>query len=165
MNTGQMLITIGALMLLSLVILRVNNSFLSTNTVLTENKLSVLAVSIATSALEEARGKAFDENTDTSTVSNASELSSIGPEEDEVYPLFNDFDDYDGLVRLTENDSSAYYPAPYKVESEVNYIDPSNPDGISNTKTWHKKITVTVTSDYMRDTIKLSSIYSYFYFR
>jgi len=164
MNTGQMLITIAALMLLSLVILRVNNNFLSTSTVLTENKLGVLAVSLGTSVLEEAKGKAFDQNTDSNAVSSLNELSSLGPDAGETDPLFNDFDDFDGLVRLTENDSS-YLPAPFKIECAVNYINPNNPDGISASKTWHKKITVTVTSDYMQDTIKLSSIYSYFYFR
>lgn len=164
MNTGQMLITIAALMLLSLVILRVNNNFLSTNTVLMENKFGVLAVSLGTSVLEEAKGKAFDHNTDTIAVSDLNQLSSLGPESGETEPFFNDFDDYDGFVKLTENDSS-YYPAPFKIECEVDYINPNNPDVASGSKTWHKKLTVTVTSDFMQDTVVLSSIYSYFYFR
>lgn len=164
MNTGQMLITIAALMLLSLVILRVNNNFLSTNTVLMENKFGVLAVSLATSTLEEAKGKAFDHNTDTLAVTDLTQLSSLGPESGETEPYFNDFDDYDGFVKLTENDSS-YYPAPFKIECDVVYINPNNPDVASASKTWHKKLTVTVTSDFMQDTVVLSSIYSYFYFR
>lgn len=161
MNTGQMLITIGALMLLSLVILRVNNNFLSTNTVLMENKFGVLAVSLGTSVLEEAKGKAFDENTDSAAVTDLTELSAIGPETGETDPLFNDFDDFDGLVRVDTTLPSA----PFRIECEVDYINPNNPDGVSASKTWHKKLTVTVTSDFMQDTVTLSSIYSYFYFR
>ena len=156
-----MLITIGALMLLSLVILRVNNNFLSTNTVLMENKFGVLAVSLGTSVLEEAQGKAFDQNTDSSAVTDLTELSTIGPETGEVDPLYNDFDDFDGLVRV----DSTLPSAPFKIECQVVYINSTNPDGSSASKTWHKKLTVTVTSEFMQDTITLSSIYSYFYFR
>lgn len=161
MNTGQMLITIGALALLSIVILRVNNNFLSTSTVLMENKFGVLAVSIGTSILEEAKGKSFDHNTDTMAVTSLASLTSIGPESGEVDPLFNDFDDYDGLVRH----DSTMPSAPFKIECDVNFINPDNPDGTTASKTWHKKLTVMVTSDFMTDTIRLSSIYSYFYFR
>lgn len=161
MNTGQMLITIAALMLLSLVILRVNNNFLSTNTVLMENKFGVLAVSLGTSVLEEAKGKAFDHNTDTLAVTTLTQLSSVGPESGETDPLFNDFDDFDGLVRVDTSLPSA----PFKIECDVVYINPNTPDVASASKTWHKKLTVTVTSDFMQDTVVLSSIYSYFYFR
>jgi MSHA pilin protein MshD len=161
MNTGQMLITIGALMLLSLVILRVNNNFLSTNTVLMENKFGILAVSLGTSVLEEAKGKAFDHNTDTTAVTSLNQLSSIRPESGETDPLFNDFDDFDGLVRIDTTLPSA----PFKIQCDVDYINPNNPDVASASKTWHKKLTVTVTSDFMQDTVTLSSIYSYFYFR
>ncbi len=69
MNTGQMMLTIGALILLSLVVLRVNNGFLNTNSVLIDSKLGVLATSVATSIIEEATGKAFDEKTDGASVS------------------------------------------------------------------------------------------------
>lgn len=161
MNTGQMLITVGALTLLAVVILRVNTNFLNTNEVLMENKFGVLAVSIGTSVLEEAKGKAFDQNTDSAAVTSLSQLSSLGPESGETDPLFNDFDDYNGLVRV----DSTMPSAPFRIECDVVYVNSNNPDGISASKTWHKKLTVTVTSDFMVDTIRLSSIYSYWYFR
>lgn len=161
MNTGQMLITIGALALLAIVILRVNTNFLNTNTVLMENKFGVLAVSLGTSVLEEAKGKAFDQNTDSSAVTGLNELSTLGPESGETDPLFNDFDDYNGLIRI----DSTMPSAPFKIECDVSYINPNDPDGSSASKTWHKKLTVTVTSEFMVDTISISSIYSYWYFR
>jgi len=161
MNTGQMLITIAALMLLTLVILRVNNNFLNTNTVLMENKFNVLAVSLATSILEEAKGKAFDHNTDTTALTSKTQLSSIGPESGEVYPNFNDFDDFHGFIHI----DSTLPSAPFKIECEVFYINPSNPNLTTGSKTWHKRMNVMVTSDFMVDTVRLSSIYSYFYFR
>jgi len=168
MNTGQMLITVGAMVLLTLVILRVNNGFLSTNTVMMETKFDVLAVSLGTSIIEEANGKAFDQNTDTSSVSSTSSLSSIGKDGDEEYPNFNDFDDFNGLIKIVKYDSSdtTFKSADFKIQCNVGYISPNNPEVLTTSpKTWHKRLNVEVTSKFMADTIKLTTIYSYFYFR
>ncbi len=168
MNTSQMLITLGALILLSLVILRVNRSFLTTDTVLLDSKIGVLAVSVATSLLEEANGKAFDEKTDTISVSNVNLLSStLGPETGEVYPNFDDFDDYNGLTKIDSTNPIAKFIATCKVD----YVLPSNLDAKATNRTWHKRMTVYVTSPSMlghddkQDTLKMSSVYSYWYFR
>lgn len=161
MNTGQMLITLGALVLLGFVILRVNNGFLITNSVLMESKFGVLASSLATSLIEEANGKSFDSKTDTNAVYNLSDLSVIGPENGEAYPNFNDFDDFNGLVRVDSTMKSAVF----RIECAVAYVNPANLEAVSNSKTWHKKITVSVTSPSMTDTIRMSSVYSYFFYR
>jgi len=165
MNTGQMMITIGAIMLLTLVIMRVNNGFLSTDEVLMRSKFGVLAVSLATSMIEEANGKAFDNNTDTTSVSSTTQLTnSLGPESGETYADFNDFDDYDNYIRYTIADSTIV-SAPFKIVCRVNYINPADPDDSTNTRTWHKKIFVEVSSPNMEDTVKMSSVFSYWYFR
>ena len=168
MNTSQMLITLGALILLSLVILRVNRSFLTTDSVLLDSKIDVLAVSVATSMLEEANGKAFDENTDTTSISNVNLLSTtLGPESGETYPNFDDFDDFNGLTKIdSTNPIAKFY-----VTCEVNYVLPSNLDTKATNRTWHKKLTVYVTSPSMlghddkQDTLKMSTVFSYWYFR
>ena len=168
MNTGQMLITIGAMVLLTLVILRVTSGFLTTSTAMMETKFDILAVSLGTSMIEEANGKSFDQNTDTTTVSSTASLSSIGPDAGEVYPNFNDFDDYDGLVKIVKYDSSdtTFKSADFKIKCTVGYINPSNPEVLTTSpKTWDKRLNVEVTSKSMIDTIRLFSIYSYFYFR
>ena len=59
MNTGQSLFTIGALLLLSLTVLRVNNSILVTDNILQDSKLGVLATSVATSLMEEAQARSL----------------------------------------------------------------------------------------------------------
>jgi len=167
MNTGQMLITIAALLLLSLVILRINNVFFSTSSVMLDTKFGVLAVSLGTSIIEEANSKAFDKATDTTSISQTSVLTtvaSLGPEAGEIYPNFNDFDDFNGYVRSTAGDSS-FQSAPFYISCQVGYITPSNPESFVSSQTWHKKINVTVTSPSMKDTIRLSSVFSYWYFR
>ena len=160
MNTGQMMITLAAMMLLALVILRVNNGFLSTNTVLMETKFGVLGVSLATSIIEDATGKAFDENSDSGTVAALNDLSTLGPD-GEVWPNFDDFDDYKGLVYIDSTMPSARF----KITCDVVYVEPNLPDSFSGVKTWHKKLTVMVTTPSSQDTIRMSTIFSYFYFR
>ena len=167
MNTSQMMITIGALFLLSLVILRVTRGFLNTDEVLLDSKLGVMAVSVASSLLEEANGKAFDENTDSATVTSLSGLSSyLGPD-GEVYPHFNDIDDFNGLKKIDNT-----IPAARFIDSiAVEYVSSANLDVPSASKTWNKKITVFVSSpsllgpDGKPDTVKMSQVFSYWYFR
>ena len=160
MNTGQMMITLAAMMLLALVILRVNNGFLSTNTVLMETKFGVLGVSLATAIIEDATGKAFDENSDSGTVTTLNDLSTLGPD-GEVYDDFDDFDDYKGLVYIDSTMPSARF----RIACDVVYVNPALPDSFSGVNTWHKKLTVVVTTPSSQDTIKMSTIFSYFYFR
>ncbi|PID58427.1 MAG: hypothetical protein CR986_07940 [Ignavibacteriae bacterium] len=170
MNTSQMMITLGAMVLLALVILRVNNGFMNTNSTLINSKLGVVATSLASSFIEEASGKIFDQKTDSHSASDVSELtasSHLGPESGEVYPYFNDFDDFNKLHRV-DNSSPA---GQFVVDCMVNYVKDTNLDGSTNAKTWHKKITVFVSSpsmyglDGIPDTIKMSAVNSYWFSR
>jgi hypothetical protein len=161
MNTGQMMITLGAMILLSVVILRVTNNFMHTDILLMESQFGVLGVSLATSMMEEAKGKSFDDQSDSGSVLALHDLSAIGPETGEVYPFFDDFDDYDDFVLIDSTMPSAIF----KIACNVDFVDPEDLDGFSTHKTWHKKMTVLVTTISSPDTIKLETIYSYFYYR
>lgn len=170
MNTGQSMLSLGALLLLSLTVLRVNNNILVTDSVMQDSKFGILATSIATSLIEKASKKAFDANTFENPVTNLSELTSaggLGPNSGENPPDdCNDFDDFNGYTDHITGMPSAEFD----VACEVTYVNPANPDGKVTSPTWHKKITVTVASPNMgteeiRDTIRLSTIYSYWHFR
>ncbi len=171
MNGGQMMITIGALMLLSIVILRVNIGNLNTNEVLIESKVEILATSLANSIIEEAFTKEFDENTlstPAELLSNLTPATSLKPE-GETYPNFDDMDDFNGLDIFKDIPGGDNY----EIICTVEYVDPANPEIASAIRTWNKKITVKVTSKGMtqilndqtiQDTIKMSSVRSYWYF-
>jgi hypothetical protein len=163
MNTGQSLFSIGALLLLSVSILRVNNSILTTDTIMQGSKLGVLGISLATSLIEEANRKAFDAASAEDAVDNLADLtlpSSLGPAAGETPDLFNDFDDYNGFIKLDTINT-----IDYKLNCKVNYITPADVDGVSSSATWHKKITVLISSSLMSDTLSFSSVYSYWHFR
>jgi MSHA pilin protein MshD len=169
MNTGQMMITLGALALLSLVVLRMNNGFLNTSGILLDSKLGVLATSVATSIVEEATGKAFDEASVSNTVTSLASLSgpsSLKPES-ESYADFDDFDDYNGFHKI-DNTMPA---AEFSVDCDVYYVTDTDLEKKSTSRTWHKRIDVYVASESMYghdeipDTVVMSAVYSYWYFR
>lgn len=166
MNTGQSLFSIGALLLLSMTVLKMNNFILVNDTVMQDSKLGILAVSLATSLIEEASKKAFDANTVDAEVSDFNLLTNyplgrgVGEIEDSSQ-TFNDFDDYEAYEYHYD-----YLPsAEYDLKCTVYYVEPTNPQQKVAYRTWHKKMEITVTSESMRDTIKLSTIYSYWHFR
>jgi len=162
MNTGQMLLSLGALILLSTMILRFNRAVLTSDEVMYNSKFNVLASSLCTSLIEEARGKAFDQETDSAAVTKTDQLSTtMGPDFGEKYESFNDFDDFDGFVKVDSTMPSAVF----YVTSKVSYIQSKNPIEKTKNRTWHKMITVTVMSSSMKDPVEMSSTFSYWYFR
>ena len=162
MNTGQMLLTVGALILLSSMILRFNRSVLTSDEVMYNSKYNVLASSLCVSVIEEARGKAFDQKTDSAAASNVNQLSTtLGPDFGETYDDYNDFDDFNSYVKTDSSMPSAIF----YVTSKVTYIENKNPVKVTTSRTWHKMITVTVMSSSMKDPVKMSSTYSYWFYR
>jgi hypothetical protein len=161
MGTGQMLLSVGAMVLLSTTLLNYNQSSANSNLTLMESKYSLLAISLANSLIEEATGKPFDAKTVSSSISSTNQLSSIGLDSHETFPNFDDFDDYDDL-EITERTLPA---AEFNIRCKVDYINPANPNVPAGGRTWHKKITVFISSHALSNTVEMSQVYSYFYFR
>lgn len=160
MNTGQTMLSIGALILLSAMILRVNSSFLSTDTNVQAAKFGVLATSLATSYIEEASRKQFDENTSVAISDSTLLSTNLGLDGTETISDCDDFDDFNNLdTTITDLPS-----ATFDVRCKVSYINPQNPNVDVNYPTWNKKLTVTISSPFSQDTIRISSIFSYFKF-
>lgn len=165
-----MLTSIAAMILLSTVILNVNRNSLTTTVKMDETKYEILAVSLGTAIIEEAFSKSFDEETaDNNLIDNLSDLSStLGPEGGEHTRLeFDDFDDFNNYSGNTNSDPT-FASANMYFRCKVHYVDPSvSLDSVSS-KTWHKRITVYVSSPFIEDSTKnivLSKINSHYYFR
>jgi hypothetical protein len=159
MNTGQSLLSIGALLVFSLVSLNFNSTVLTNTTVEVENKVYLTAFSLADDLIEEIKQKAFDAATINFPTTNPSSLTdaySLGHGSWEVYPDYNDIDDFNGFVKTV----SAPHAENYKVSCIVTYVDGDNPDKVVWTQTFYKKVTVTVGSPYLRNPIKLSHIFT-----
>jgi len=142
-------------------ILRTQNTIISTQSTVQETKFGVLAVSLATSLIEEANRKSFDQNTDGFSLNDPNLLShTLNNEDGEAYSDFNDFDDFNNFDTTITNLPSA----DFNLHCEVFYVSDENPEIPENNPTWTKKLTVSVSSPFSQDTIRLSSIFSYFYF-
>ncbi len=172
MNTGQSLLTILAMLLLSILVLRVNNVYLDTGTVLSDSKLEIMATSLASSRLDLICSKAFDQNSISGSINDSSKFTSpsqLGPESGEVYPNFNDVDDFNKFVTNDSLKLNNNMPVEiFRDSSIVQYVTiAGGKDVVTNYPTWNKKITVMVwdKNKSMPDTVTLSRIFSYWYFK
>ena len=171
-----MMLTITGLVLLSTIILRMNSSTHTTSVDLNSNKLNIMAVSLVTSYLEEMKLKAFDENTVDKSIGNETYLTSsagLGKESSESRTNyksmnatnFDDVDDYNNdSVEVQLESVSGFEPAIFKLKCKVAYFDPSTAN-TTTSKKFHKKITVTITSNSLTDPMSLSTVFSYWKFR
>jgi hypothetical protein len=183
MNLGQMIMVLGALSLLGALVLNTNTGLMETNQTMNNSEFGITAVSLATSLVEEAMGKMYDQVIADSTsgaLTDPSQLSVVlGPGTGEAYRgalPFNDFDDFNGLFLVYKSDKLADAPttpgssyeyvvpglhAKYFVKAKVNYVNYQHLNDTSAVRTWHKKITVTVTSPSCKDTLVFPAIMSY----
>ena len=151
------------MILLSVLILRVNGTFLTTGTTIMNTKFDILATSIATSQMEEISRKRFDEYTVTTPATKVNQLSAVlGPDNGEKNPpnddtLYDDIDDFNGYwVNISDMPSAVFH-----VYCRVNYVTPNALNDSTSTRTWFKKVTVQVSSKSMTDTVTISTIFSY----
>ncbi|MFZ5515111.1 MAG: hypothetical protein ACOY90_00635 [Candidatus Zhuqueibacterota bacterium] len=165
MNTGQMLLTLGALALLSLTILNMNKVFNLNEELLNETRFGLETVALATSIIEEASQLPFDEVSWDSTklrkdVSDFTLAEDLGADEDETdYDSFDDFDDFNNY-QITQSTLQNNY----SISCEVAYIDYSDLDTPLSNRTYYKKLTVRITNPFTAGTFEMSYIHGYWYF-
>jgi len=152
-------LSLGSLLLLSLVSLRFNSAVLENSTIETENKVYLTAFSLANDMIEEIKKKAFDVATVNFPTTDPSVLTSpysLGPAANEVYPNYNDIDDFNGYQRKV----SAPHAENYGIRCSVYYVSEYYPDYKVMTQTFYKRVDVLVSSPYMKQTIGLSFIFT-----
>lgn len=159
MSNTHSFLSIGALTIFSFVTLGFNASLLENRTTETENKIYLTAFSLAHDLIKELKQKAFDAVTVEFPTTDPTELTPyeyFGPASSEIYPNYNDIDDYQGFNRTI----SVPHVENYNISCEVWYVNGNNPDQISSIQTFYKKVKVTVTSPYLRKPVSLSFIFT-----
>ncbi len=157
MGGVQSMLALCGLALLSLTSLRFNSSVMERTTSEVENKVYLTAFSLADDMIEEIKTKAFDEVTLKFPTTNANNLTaSLGPESGETYTTFDDVDDFQGYTRSV----NAPHAENYSISTTVQYVDGNNPDQPAGAPTFYKKVTVTVSSPYLRYPVNLSFIFT-----
>ncbi len=161
-----MLLTIGAIVILGGVILNVNRNIDDTGAILLHSNIGIEEVSLASSIMEEAQGLAFDEVSDTSTVSSTDQLTpvnALGQENGDSTDL-NDFDDFNGLSNRGRLEVDTLSTGIYYVYTRVHYVDSNDVMSNAISRTWHKRLDVWVWNSSSADTVKMQTVFSYWPF-
>ena len=159
MSNIQSMLAVGSLFLLSITSMNFNSALLHSNTAELENKVYLTAFSLADDVIEEIKQKSFDEKTLLFPSVNPLTLSSpesLGPE-GEVYPYFDDIDDYNNFSR----NADAPHSESYHISASVYYVSETNPDAQSFVQTFYKRVDVTVSSPYLNHNVKLTFVFTH----
>lgn len=170
MNTGQMLMVLGALVLLSMVTISINSMIINKTSTMLEAEADLNAVSLAQSMIDEIQTCSYDlataggakvydsteftapsglgpSGTESAIVSLPDSLRRPGlnlpPSIDSVYKsakYYNDVDDYNGYKRYAWSTTLGNF---YIIDT-VFYVTEADPNIRSSTQTFYKKIVVTV---------------------
>lgn len=166
MGTGQMLLTIGAIVILGGVILSVNRNIDNTGSILLHSNVGIQEISIASSVMEQAQGLPFDQATDTASVSTTGELTpvnALGQENGDADDL-DDFDDFNGLNNAGYSQTDTLGGIIFHIYTRVCYVNRSDLMANAGTQTWNKRLDVWVWNSQTTDTVKMHTVYSYWPF-
>jgi len=172
---GQQIITVMALVLLTIAIVGANRLIVESINTRMEGEALHLAAGIAQSLLDEAKSKKFDHKAVETYYQATSEFTaatSLGPDGTEpgfstispdVFPFrsignYNDFDDYRNYVRVVNTGTIQGFI----VKATVTYVATGNPESATTTRTYWKRMNVTVEHPtYLKKPIQLSTIKVY----
>lgn len=173
MGSGHTLLTLGAFVLLSTIMINFYDMSASASDSIGSGQDGIFLTTLTTSYIEMAQGMAFDSITDTMhvAIANAMSLTSpslLGPEAGEdSMALFNDFDDFDGFTLEREAGTSNRR---YRTRFTVNYVDATDLEKISSARTFVKRLdmktwrTFPVAKEGRVDTLNASFVMGYFHF-
>ncbi len=160
MGSRELILTIGAIVIFSLTTLSINRLTLGNSEATINQQIELYALNLAQRFIEEGKTRAFDETTIANTPASMPAAFGTPPLThgvSESYPSFDDVDDFNGLT-LTE----ATPVGQMQVNVAVNYVSEANLDSVVNpTKTFYKKMTVTVTSDALAIPVRSEYVFAY----
>lgn len=178
MNLGQTIITLGAFVLMSSIILGMNTSFVENGKSIDEAQNGIMGLSLATSYIELAQGLAFDETTISDFITSTGDLTQpnqlgADPDSGETSPSgFDDFDDFNGYTETVRMGSDSSVPdsllsgSIFKLNFSVYYVNPADVNTKVVTRTFVKRMDVKVwrTFPESKDTLNASHILGYWHF-
>lgn len=171
MGYRELFLVLASVVLLTLLMTQINSNTVEGREALQQLELEHTATAIAQQFVEEAKSKKFDGGV--GMVPSAGMPGNFTPWDDlgaggwESYPNFNDVDDYHNLSRTVYINGESFDPdstngIPFNVSVQVQYVTDANPDSAASDETYFKRMTVTVTGDYIPSTITVKHVFSYF---
>jgi hypothetical protein len=158
---GQTFLVMSAMMLLSLVVLQANDIVLTKYSDSYNMQATLEAISLAEARLDEATRKSYDEKTISKKIYNAADFTSagyLGPDAYEsVASQFDDLDDYNGATETFATPTVDSFTINYIVQ----YVTVGNPDAVSASPTFFKRVKVTITNASMSHPVVSSRVVVY----
>jgi hypothetical protein len=176
MSTGQVILTIGAFVLLSTILVSFYGLVADSNKTFESTQGDITEVALAISYQEIIQGMAFDEVTVDSflTASQLNNLSSVlgpdnpppggEPNETDVQ-TFDDVDDVNGYQVDQVNPGGVL--GTFRTFFSVHYVDPNDINSTSSAKTFVKRVDMKLwrASPPGQDTLRTSFVVGYFHFK
>jgi hypothetical protein len=157
----QILLIMGALLLLAHITLNVNRATGDAQTISYDNEATLTATSIAQSTLREVSSREFDEKSRGTMITHPDSLTSpfaLGSEFGEAYPNFDDMDDFKGFSKTVPTGRLGNFV----VTVDVSYTSKAAAGLPVLSQTFLKVITVRVTGNSaLKDTVRLRTITAY----
>ncbi|MFZ1731892.1 MAG: hypothetical protein WBQ23_13315 [Bacteroidota bacterium] len=154
MGGVQMLLVLGAMLLLSILVLNTNRARFMSEQQMAQSEYTIAATAVGQSLISEISSKTFDAATSTyefAAVSSFTAPNSLGHNSSEVYPNYNDVDDYHGF----NTEISTPRAGTFRLSVVVDYVNPATPDVRSSVRTRTKRIRVGVASDFLDTPVNL----------
>ncbi len=172
---SDLVFMMGAMVLFSLFANNVNDGIVRGSTLLTQVEVEYSAIAFGQTIIEQARSRSFDEITvptdpdEEAIVGNTRLLGAngypngftspqaFGSDTGEIYPNFDDFDDYHELSLVRE---SAY--GDYSITAVVEYLDEDDFSTASSSRTNVKRLNVRVDHPNLLNPIIIPYVKTYF---
>lgn len=177
MNSGQTLLTFGALILLTIAILNFNKTLSYHDISLSQNRYKLEAISLLTSYIEQTSQYFFDEAT--TDTSSGKDLPDFTPPANLGFDgndngVIDDFDDFNNYTVIDTGISGLAY----KINFNVTYVRLNNGQLLpSSSKQYSKMMTIKITDNYsdpllfkyvngekVRDTLQISFVNTYWFY-
>jgi len=169
MGYQQLFLVLASVVLLSLLMVQINNNTVEGREALQQLELQHTAVAIAQQFVEEAKSKKFDALVGVipATSMPGGFTLPLGKNASETYPLFNDVDDYHNFSSTVYVNGSNFDPTatsgiPFTVDIQLHYVSDANPDSAVSGRTFFKRMRVRVTSSYIPGQILVKHVFSYY---
>jgi hypothetical protein len=157
----QIILIMGALMLLAHITLNVNRATGDAQTISYDNEATLTATTIAQSTLREVSSNEFDEKSRGVMIAHRDSLTSafaLGPESGEAYPNFDDIDDFKGHSRTVPTGRLGNFV----VNVDVSYTTKAAAGSPIAAQSFLKSVTVCVAGNAsLKDTVRLQAITAY----
>jgi len=163
MRSTETIFVIGILVLFSIFALNLNKSMLNDSETVYDSEEMLEAIAFAQKYIEEAEMLRFDEDGSAMTTANFTLSSSLGPETGEVYPQYDDIDDFNNF---SYTDTS--YTTPLRADIDVHYVSNTTNFPATSSRTYIKQIVVSITPTSgpgtQQSILEMKKIFAYHYF-